>query len=196
MTERPSRFLRPRPTWSDERLVRACLRGSEEAWGAILAKYKNLVYSIPMKHGIAPEDAADIFQGVWLDLVKELPKLREPRALSGWLIKVTAHRCFHWRRREARYVRGAAEDREVASEAPGFDELLVGVEREQMVREALLSLSERCRRLIQMLFFEFPPVPYARVAESLGLARGSIGFIRGRCLSRLRRRLEEKGLEG
>jgi DNA-directed RNA polymerase specialized sigma24 family protein len=87
------------------------------------------------------------------------------------------------------------EDREETSEAPRFDELLLQVEREQIVREGILVLSERCRRLIRMLFFEFPPVPYATVAEKLGLARGSIGFIRGRCLSRLRRLLEDKGFE-
>lgn len=193
MTKAPPRLLRPRASWSDERLVRACLQGSEEAWEAVLQKYKNLVYSIPMKYGFTPEDAADVFQSVWLDLVKELPKLREPKALSGWLIKVTANRCFQWRRREGRYPRSEMEE---PVETPRLDELLDEVEREQSVREAVASLSERCRRLIQMLFFELPPLPYAEVAKKLGLARGSIGFIRGRCLNRLRRRLGERGFEG
>jgi hypothetical protein len=44
-----------------------------------------------------------------------------------------------------------------------------------------------------MLFFEQPPRPYRQVARSLGLAAGSIGFIRGRCLTRLRRELERRG---
>jgi len=62
-----------------------------------------------------------------------------------------------------------------------------------MVREAVTRLSARCRELIRMLFFEQPPRPYAQVAETLGLARGSIGFIRSRCLKRLQVHLEELG---
>jgi hypothetical protein len=47
-----------------------------------------------------------------------------------------------------------------------------------------------------MLFFEQPPLPYAEVARRLGLATGSIGFIRGRCLERLRKLLMESGFRG
>jgi len=54
-------------------------------------------------------------------------------------------------------------------------------------------LPPRCRQMITLLFFEQPPQPYQEVAERLGLARGSIGFIRGRCLKRLKRILEDKG---
>ncbi len=52
----------PDVTWSDDRLIRACLNGNEQAWSALIDKYKNLIYSIPMKYGASPEDAADIFQ--------------------------------------------------------------------------------------------------------------------------------------
>ena len=66
--------------------------------------------------------------------------------------------------------------------------------RDQQVREAIAALPERCRRIVEMLFYEQPPRPYADVARHLGLAEGSIGFIRGRCLKRLRDMLQEQGL--
>jgi hypothetical protein len=44
-----------------------------------------------------------------------------------------------------------------------------------------------------MLFYEHPPYPYTEVARKLGMATGSIGFIRGRCLKRLQAQLEELG---
>jgi DNA-directed RNA polymerase specialized sigma24 family protein len=47
--------------------------------------------------------------------------------------------------------------------------------------------------MIELLFFENPPLPYAEVAQRLRLAQGSIGFIRGRCLERLKKILEAKG---
>src|SRR5260370_9437255 len=83
---------------SDVRLVRDCIRGREEAWSALIHKYKNLIFSIPIKYGLSRDDAADVFQGVCLGLLSELSKLREPRALPKCLIQATAHKCLHWRR--------------------------------------------------------------------------------------------------
>ncbi len=51
----------------------------------------------------------------------------------------------------------------------------------------------RCQRLVEMLFFEQPPRPYEEVARELGLAEGSIGFTRGKCLERLRKLVQEMG---
>jgi DNA-directed RNA polymerase specialized sigma24 family protein len=46
---------------------------------------------------------------------------------------------------------------------------------------------------VELLFFETPSRPYSEVAAELGLAVGSIGFTRQKCLERLRRHLEELG---
>jgi hypothetical protein len=47
--------------------------------------------------------------------------------------------------------------------------------------------------LVEMLFFESPSRPYSEVAAELGLALGSIGFTRQKCIERLRRQLEDLG---
>ena len=73
-------------------------------------------------------------------------------------------------------------------------DMLAQLKDEQAVRDALRTLPSRCRQLVEMLFFETPARPYQQVARRLGLAVGSIGFIRGRCLSRLRRELERLGV--
>jgi len=191
---RVRRVLSPDVSWSDPRLVRACLSGNEQAWSALIAKYKNLIYSVPMKYGASPEDAADIFQSVCLELFSELPRLRKPAALRGWLVTVAAHQAFHWKRR----VRRRAEDEltDLEAETIGTDpsrDLIVQVEREQMLREAVAGLPPRCQEMIRLLFYQQPQLSYREVAERLGLATGSIGFIRGRCLKRLQRTLERAG---
>jgi DNA-directed RNA polymerase specialized sigma24 family protein len=48
--------------------------------------------------------------------------------------------------------------------------------------------------MVRMLFFETPPRPYRDVAAALGVATGSIGFLRSRCLDRLRTALDRIGL--
>jgi DNA-directed RNA polymerase specialized sigma24 family protein len=73
------------------------------------------------------------------------------------------------------------------------EEMFYQVQREQKLRDAIGGLSPRCARMIGMLFFENPSRPYEEVAKTLGLATGSIGFIRGRCLKSLRDRLKKEG---
>jgi RNA polymerase sigma factor (sigma-70 family) len=188
------RFRGPDGTWTDARLIRACLSGNEQAWSALIDKYKNLIYSIPVRYGASPEDAADIFQSVCLELFSELPRLRKTAAFRSWLITVTAHQSFHWKRK----VRRRAEDEltPLGEEKLGVDpspDLIEQVEREQMLREAIARLPGRCQELIRLLFYQQPQMSYRDVAQRLGLATGSIGFIRGRCLKRLQRTLEELG---
>jgi len=177
----------------DDLLVQECLKGSEEAWSALIDKYKNLIFSIPIKYGFSRDEATEIFQAVWLSVLEELSQLREPRALAAWLIQITSHKCFRWKEQRNRYI-GTELEETLADALPRIpEELFREIEREQMLREALTSLSPECNRLVELLFFENPPVPYEELSKTLGMAKGSIGAIRMRCLERLRRLLEKKG---
>jgi RNA polymerase sigma factor (sigma-70 family) len=182
---------------ADIGLIQSCLKGSEEAWSRLIEKYKSLIFSIPIKGGFSPDDAADIFQAVCVDLLSELPKLRHPKALPRWLIQVTYHKCVRRKVDQQRYAVIGAED-EVRTPMDGGEELPEGLfyesERSQKIREALSQLEPRCRQLIEALFFESPARPYREVAESLGLAVGSVGPVRERCLEHARRLLKKAGL--
>jgi RNA polymerase sigma factor (sigma-70 family) len=186
---------RPGPDWTNTQLVAACLAGDERAWNTLLDRYKNLIYSIPVRYGVPPQDAADIFQAVCMDLFNEMPRIRDAEALQGWLIRVTTHKCYHWKRKltSPGGEHRKAELEDLIAADPVVAGILTGVEREQMVRDAIDALPPRCRELIEMLFFETPPLAYHQVAQRLNLAPGSIGFIRGRCLKKLRKELKERG---
>jgi RNA polymerase sigma factor (sigma-70 family) len=181
-------------SWSDERLVSECLKGNEQAWSALIDKYKNLIYSIPIKLGLF-EEAPEIFQALCVDLLVDLRKLREPRALPKWLMQVCYHKCLQHRRKIENQVPLADnEDLPLSNEQSPLPEDLLGqLQHEQMVRDAVAELSPRCERLVRMLFFENPPRPYQEIAKELDLATGSIGFIRGRCLGKLKQQLEKMG---
>ena len=179
-------------TWSDERLVQECLRGNQEAWSALIEKYKKLIYSIPVKWLLPREDANDIFQSVCVDLYSELSRLREPRALPKWLIQTTLHKCARWRQQQSR-ISDQEISEDLASTTVTAGSIVEEVEREQMLRDAVAAVAGRCADMIRMLFFDSPPLPYEQIARKLGLATGSIGFIRGRCLDRLRKQLLSRG---
>jgi RNA polymerase sigma factor (sigma-70 family) len=190
--------LEPRKPSSDDRLIALCRKGDQQAWTDLIHKYKNLIYSIPIKLGMY-EDAADIFQSVCLDLLSDLNKLREPKALPKWLMQVSYHKCLEHRTRAKKQVPLEDED---ADNLPADDclsslpeEMLAQLQSEQMVRDVVSALPARCARMVRMLFYDSPPRPYQEIAQELGIATGSIGFIRGRCLIRLRKQLEKMGFQ-
>jgi RNA polymerase sigma factor (sigma-70 family) len=181
--------------WTDERLVRECCKGNPDAWSALIDKYKNLIFSIPIKFGLSREDAGDVFQAVCVELLAGLPKLREPKALPKWLMQTSYHQCLRLKKDHLNLFEDAQDIEEMLEVNPEDlpEEMFHQVEREQSVREAIAALPARCHHMVGLLFFEDPPRPYEEVAKELHLATGSIGFIRGRCLKKLRQLLEEKG---
>lgn len=185
---------KPAAARDDVRLVKECIAGNEEAWAALIEKYKALIYSIPVKYGLPPHEAAEVFQGTCVELLTRLPELREPRALPKWLMQVAHHQCYRWKRQQQRVVSRDADETLPEPATPAIAESVVQqTQEEQMLREALASLTPQCRRLVELLFLETPPRPYAEVASELGLALGSIGFTRQKCIERLRRHLDELG---
>ena len=191
VTKEPKRWS---AGWNDTRVIKECLSGNEEAWSVLIDKYKALIYSIPVKYGLSQHEAADVFQATCLELLARLPQLREPRALPKWLMQVAHHECYRAKRLDRRVVSRDAEPGLLEPETPAIAESLVQqTQEEQLLREAMTTLTPQCRRLVELLFFETPPRPYLEVAAELGLAVGSIGFTRQKCIERLRRQLEELG---
>jgi len=182
-------------TLGDPELVSLCLKGDSLAWEALIARYRRLIYSIPVRFGFMGADCSDVFQAVCLDLLSDLPRLREPRALPKWLMQTSYHKCLRVKKQRLDRLDDPTEIEarpETTTDEPP-EEMLYQLQREQVLRDAIAALPARCHELIGLLFFAEPPRPYQEVAKQLKLATGSIGFIRGRCLKLLRQRLEKKG---
>jgi len=181
----------PDVTWPDEDLVRHCRSGSQAAWTALIEKYKKLVYSVPVKYQLPLEEAADVFQGVWIDLYRDLHRLERVAGLRSWLVTAAARRSLLHKKRRQGTLKSTEVDPQFPDAAPGVELVLQEAEREQNLRDSIRRLPPRCQKVVELLFFHYPPKPYIEVARELGLAEGSIGFVRGRCLEKLRKLLEE-----
>lgn len=178
---------------SDADLVRACARGERLAWEALVRRYERLVFSVARRSGLDEDAAADVFQRVFTSLVEHLDTLQQPDRLSAWL--VTSAKRESWRvSRRAAAQRAVHAPEDHAADVPDTDttaeDEVVRLEEQDLVRRAVDCLDGRCRDLLQLMFYSEVPVTYAEIATRLGIAEGSIGPIRGRCLERLRHQLE------
>ena len=169
-------------------LVTRAAGGDPAAWNEIVERYAPLVWSISTRFQLSNSDREDVAQNVWLLLVEQLGKLREPAALPGWLATTT-------RRESLRVVTAARKSERLGTgldDAPQFvdntviDEEILMAERNAALRAALAELPPRCQRLLAMLSKD-PPDPYTEISAELGIAMGSIGPQRARCLERLRK---------
>jgi len=169
-------------------LVTRARNGDRQAWDALVERYAPLIWAICRSRRLGDADAHDVGQSVWLHLVERLDALRDPAALAGWLATTTRRECARVLRarrpQTAGYVLNAGnipDDRAVMAEQE-----LLAADRNAALREALRHLPSCCQRLIAMLCAD-PPETYAEISARLGIAAGSIGPARGRCLDKLRR---------
>ncbi|WP_336206595.1 RNA polymerase sigma factor [Nonomuraea sp. LPB2021202275-12-8] len=163
--------------------------GDKDAWDEIVERYASLVWSICKAFRLSRADADDVGQSVWLSLVEQLPRLREPAALPGWLATATRRECLRWAHRAERQQRLSLQvdaDVLVDAGAPALDQELIDTERNAALIAGFRQLDERCQELLSMLMRQ-PPVPYTDISAKLSMAVGAIGPTRARCLAKLRR---------
>ena len=74
-------------------LVMRARNGDQLAWDALVARYAPLIWSLCRRYRLDAADAAGAGQNVWLQLVNQLGKIRDPAALPGWLATTTRREC-------------------------------------------------------------------------------------------------------
>jgi RNA polymerase sigma factor (sigma-70 family) len=186
-------------TDSDVQLVLDCRRGDQLAWEKLVQRYQRLIYTIPLRAGLDQDQAAEIFQDVFTTLFEKLNDIEEPEKLQAWL--VTTARRKTWRmisKAERERVVDVSVGQTIADvepvmrdETPLPDEQLLKLEEQHRIRLAVSLLDERCRTLLQMLFYRSEPLSYPEIAAALGMPEGSVGPTRARCLQKLLRLLQK-----
>ncbi len=185
--DRSSRTVRAGPLVND--LVTRAKKGDKQAWDALVERYAPLIWSICRRHQLNSADADGVGQTVWLRLVSQLDKVRDPAVLPGWLATTTQRECSRVLRagRRQQALQQELNAGSIQDEWTGLAEQEVLIaERNSALREAFARLSPFCQRLIALLI-EDPPVSWAEISAELGVSVGSIEPTRDRCLDKLRR---------
>ena len=175
---------------TDEALIAACREGSETAWHVLVGRYERLVYTVPLRYGMAHSEADDVFQAVWMTLLKHLGNLDQPDRLSAWLVTTAKRECWQRRRGadfERRTTLAPQEMPEEAWEtAEGLEDILGRFEQYQELDQLLQQLDDRCRELLYCLYFDPEAPSYEEIGRHLAMPVGAIGPTRARCLKKLR----------
>ncbi|MBL8180103.1 MAG: sigma-70 family RNA polymerase sigma factor [Blastocatellia bacterium] len=177
----------------DAAIVARCRRGEHAAWDELVDRYQRLIYAIPRRAGLTDEQAADVFQEVFVTLVEKLDKIEQPERIRSWI--VTTAKFKTWaviRGRKGHYSPATDEELEnelnsIPDAAPLSDDLLIELEEQHLIRTAVNELDERCREIVSMIYLQDTAASYAEVAAQIGVGETSISPLRSRCLKKLQK---------
>ena len=179
---------------TDRSLIRGCCKGDVGAWERLLDRYEPLVFSVARRYGLSREDAADVTQLTFTILIQSIDSLPEDSNLGAWL--ATVARRHTWRlldrnRREGAGDRESLDVVNVPAARGGDPDSVEHWELSEWLNQGLSLVGNPCRDLLTALYLEPEQPSYAEVAERLGMAVGSVGPTRIRCLKRLRQIMDE-----
>ena len=165
---------------SDRELIAACLSGEQQAWTELISRYQRLIYSVAWRLCPQPEDCADVFQRVCMELYQGLGRIRNDQTLAAWLITVTRRSAYAVLRTRQPTV--SVDEHEIVA-----GEEIRELEKEFALERAVTGLPDRCRNLIDALYFDVQEPSYEEISRRLGIPVPSIGPTRARCLEKLRK---------
>lgn len=170
-------------------LLAAAAAGDSRAWSTIVGRYERLVWSVVRSYRLDTAAASDVCQTVWLRLVENCERIRQPERLHAWLCATARNEALRTVRTQKRTIPSDFEYDIVDDLLPDLDAGLLKDERLELLVAGFSELEPDCQQLLRLLVAD-PPLDYDTIAELIGRPKGSIGPTRARCLEKLRRIME------
>lgn len=188
---------------TDAELIARCREGHQAAWSTLVRRYQRLIFTVPRRAGLSEEHAADVFQTCFEKLYRHIDRIDDAERVRAWLVTTARRETLRLIEQARRVVdltpvgrdaqgdddKGDPLDR-FADPHPLPEALLADLQEHDRVRRAMERLDARSRQLLELLFLQDEPLPYAEIAARLGIAEGSIGPLRARALGKVRELLK------
>jgi RNA polymerase sigma-70 factor (ECF subfamily) len=174
--------------------------GERDAFRELIELTTPRIYRLAVRMLGDPDEADDVVQETYIRAWGRLEELRDPAAVLGWLSRVARNaardrlRWWKRRRRESFDEAGAPLARMVAmaDSAPLADEALAAAQTGAAVARAVAALPDKHR--VVLLLREADGMSYEEIAESLGVAVGTVESRLHRARAALARKLERVAL--
>lgn len=173
-------------TDSTAELLRAAQDGDEQAWGRLVDRHSALLWSVCRSFRLGTAAAEDVIQTVWLRLLERGHAIREPGAVTAWLMTTARRECLAAVRAGRRTAGGEVMPELVDHRTP--ERTTLRTERDRLLWQASLRLPERDRQLLVLLA---RGLRYDEIAAALAMPPGSVGPTRIRALRKLRAELAQ-----
>jgi RNA polymerase sigma-70 factor (ECF subfamily) len=136
---------------NDAELVRRCLDGDPEAYGALVAKYEKVVFNVAYRMVQDREDARDLAQGAFVKAYEKLRSYDPSSRFFSWIYRILVNDTLNLLERK-KPDQPLDPAREPVS--PGdAHEALEAREKKDAIGSALMWLSPESREVIVLKYF-------------------------------------------
>jgi RNA polymerase sigma-70 factor (ECF subfamily) len=163
-------------------LVHAAKGGDHQAFGELIRRYQDRVYTIVWGRCLNREDALDLTQEVFIKAYRDLGRFREGSSFYTWLYRITINTCIDLYRRQAATQKPRSLDGE-RLEGTGFEpedarpgadpeRLLLNKELGGLIMACLRTLPEPMRMAV--LLHDVMGMSQEETAKALGCPLGTV----------------------
>jgi len=173
----------------DADLVKACLEGEADAFGALVDQYQKAVYNAAYRLVNDPEDAKDVSQTTFIKVYENLSRYDPAHKLYSWIYRIAVNEALNLLHRKNRLE---PLDREREAEGRSPEAMLAAEEAGRHVQDALMRLKVEYRTVIVLR--HFLDCSYEEIAE---IVRVPVKTVKSRLFSArqlLKESLAEKGI--
>jgi RNA polymerase sigma factor (sigma-70 family) len=162
---------------------------SQEAFGELVRRHLDLVYSAAFRQVRSPQLAEEVAQSVFTDLARNASTLRPDTILTAWLYQVTHHTAIDVVRRESR--RHLRE--QIAVEMNAMNATIADwTPIEPLLDEAMQALDDTDRTAVLLRYFENKSL--REVGQTLGTTEDAAQKRVSRAIERLREFFTRRGV--
>lgn len=177
----------------DFQLIDETLAGDREAFGALVLRHQDRLFTALIHVTGSRSDAEDVVQDAFVQAFLKLPTFHRTSAFYTWLYRIAFNLAVSQRRRK-RPEFSVEETREFGGEEPVSDDADASVEVERQegvaqIRAALAQLSDEHRAILVLR--ELEGCDYETIAGMLDLPVGTVRSRLHRARSQLRDILKE-----
>ena len=175
----------------DKALLREYVEcGSEEAFGALVSRHVNKVYSVALRHTGNPAQAEEITQAVFVILARKSRGLRKGVILSGWLYHTARLTSVTFIRSEIRRARRQQEAyMQTAANESSTD---AWPQIAPLLDSAMADLNEKDRHAVVLRFFDQKSMK--EVGDAMDASEDAAKKRVTRALEKLRKYFSKRGV--
>lgn len=172
------------PVPGDRELLDRARRGDGDAFGLLVVRHQDRIYTAVLRFCGDEEDARDIVQRAFLNAWRRIDSFKGDSAFSTWMYRIAFNESVSFRREGGRRRLGETGPEPADDRRPG--DRLDSEENRAKVQDALSRIDPDDRKII--ILRELEEKSYDEIAEILEIPKGTV---RSR-LFRAREALREK----
>ena len=172
-------------------LVRQTLNGDTSAFDRLVKIHRTTIYALVLSYIKNPADAEDLTQRIFIRAYERLAALRELDRFQSWLLQIAHNTCKDWLRQQNGSMTHfeVTGDTDFTEVAPSPEDIVLKVEIETVVRQAISTLQDTDRRLMEARYID--GASYDQLQVESGLSYAAVANRLKRAKQEIRCRIEK-----